>query len=1687
MNKLSKKDIIFVDCLADWPDLIKQANENKTDANGKDITDDWVEEYKKNPIIKEEKNTQVKDVELWHGVNDEKALQKLPNGKYLLTPRPGSDLQKLWFVPTWNSESKRIAVSYANYALVRVMVPFEFTYMKTTRKNGEINKYTESYKPTAPKWERSYQVQEWFLHEGGLEVDPNQIKLAGDLTDEIISLYASASISKRAKEDWMGRPDLSNTIDSETIIRIYETEYKLFKLKSLDSSRPSTLKTIEKYKNSLNLLLPGVISAMKETYKWWINHHKEWVTSYDFPKALALAIKEYPEIEPKRLERDYFDNYSISMHSKYRDIFDKMQNRVEKEEWSKPPLSNILQAYKELQKGTSGNINQDMVLFHKGLTTLHFGGPMMNHFAKVTGVSTKLLTELSEGKLNSKWDNDISKFARFNISKRAGRIDVSQKLIDTIYEDALKSLSCRDVIFQDAGVTNPPQLHLINSYEIDSYPDFGLDVLLRYDLTESGSWATYKTTDNRGTLLLCGFPKFLDDNPDKTEYMKKILKLNIEHELTHMMQYLMSPRNDGDRSYGLPSSFNPHTLKRYKETKDVEEYRKWHNLSDIEFFPLLNDSINRMKQYVFNADPEAMVLLKHLNDPEVFKSLKENIPGGDTKLHTIDVNEAKKIAKERLESFLTHDRIANNLKTSPSKYKKYLREMHRAFEQELGRSSKNASTHISKRAARIDYPKNMFNEIMAWAKPVIMQESKLITELAAEDAFAIVKEYPFSNKSGHQSNTKISKLMNDLRGRWSDKYDEKEYKDINILNVLISGDIDKLNLRKHKDESTFTSSKFDIIMRPEENNIAGQILVSYPYIRRIDSSFNLYSAVADIPAGEHNISFFTNPETKRLYIRTIDEDWINEQFAKIKDCSEKLSMRYLITEDIEPIEIGYPKLKDVLITSEADIAEFTEPFIKYESFINAANAFAANLLGAIKAAENANEYRDIKSDEALSSRKIFNVDISDVEQWSKHEFMRNNWSKLSKSKRMLTVILLNYTSDTANGNYNAETNTIQLFNTVANIAKFGKDNFYTHVGEMENTLKHELVHMMQTLMTELKKLDESKGFQSEWYCPKCGFVDKQSNHGVCPTCNFQMIERQLGGPGKYNPKTYQRYTSESSGQEYYKQHALSDVEFFTRLQNSVEEMKSELTRTYIDPDDNKFLTNKFPSITDYELKPYNMSSLTPEQKGSLKTIRFQKYLEDDATLKHLRNAGEKDKVAKYIRELYRAAKEILTEASVNIPISKRAINYGWWLSPEGKLHPIGVREHRDFVINHPEFFANPLYPGMHPYQRAFSKDWIRIAHSVKNVFVEMPHFDNRYLFRAQKALQDLPPYELVVISSASVQGAGTENATVPYWDFMEAKSLNELKNIERRACLSKRAMQPGWWLSPEGNLHDVGFSNHQEFIYHHPEIFGERKFGQEVYDLAYSKGWIRIDKAYGKISIRVPVPFDESKLRRIQAVMEDKIVAPADTVCYIADDKEYIKVYYDILVSAKNIKELKSNQTDDYADDCPRAMRNPPQESVRMLEQMAKDPLSKYKEKRDFDSTKEPEGKIEKGKNQYRFVIQKHDAEKAGTHYDLRLENDKGAMSSWAIPKARLPKGKEKLLAQKVEDHPTSYNIFEGKIEEGYGKGVVAIHDSGHYEEIEKTNKKIKFKLNGKKEKGTYVLINTDGKRWLILAGKEED
>lgn len=166
--------------------------------------------------------------------------------------------------------------------------------------------------------------------------------------------------------------------------------------------------------------------------------------------------------------------------------------------------------------------------------------------------------------------------------------------------------------------------------------------------------------------------------------------------------------------------------------------------------------------------------------------------------------------------------------------------------------------------------------------------------------------------------------------------------------------------------------------------------------------------------------------------------------------------------------------------------------------------------------------------------------------------------------------------------------------------------------------------------------------------------------------------------------------------------------------------------------------------------------------------------------------------------------------------------------------------------------------------------------------------------------------------------------------------------------------------------------------------------------------------------------------------------------------------------------------------------------------------LKDYRAKRDFAKTAEPSGakaRTAKAKGkQLRFVVQKHDATRL--HYDFRLELD-GVLKSWAITKGPSTNPADKRLAVHVEDHPLDYGGFEGTIPEGeYGGGTVMLWDEGTWEPVGDPHEglaegDLKFRLNGQRMKGEWVLVHMKGRdtktkdgireNWLLIKHRDND
>lgn len=160
--------------------------------------------------------------------------------------------------------------------------------------------------------------------------------------------------------------------------------------------------------------------------------------------------------------------------------------------------------------------------------------------------------------------------------------------------------------------------------------------------------------------------------------------------------------------------------------------------------------------------------------------------------------------------------------------------------------------------------------------------------------------------------------------------------------------------------------------------------------------------------------------------------------------------------------------------------------------------------------------------------------------------------------------------------------------------------------------------------------------------------------------------------------------------------------------------------------------------------------------------------------------------------------------------------------------------------------------------------------------------------------------------------------------------------------------------------------------------------------------------------------------------------------------------------------------------------------------------LEEYKRKRDFRKTPEPSGdepaRKKKGRDELFFCVQKHLA--SHLHYDLRLEWN-GVLLSWAVPKGPSLNPADKRLAMQTEDHPYDYGMFEGVIPEGYGAGIVMLWDYGTWEpeseDVEAAMRKgdLKFRLDGYKLKGSWVLVKTRGyggapNSWLLIKHRDD-
>jgi len=130
---------------------------------------------------------------------------------------------------------------------------------------------------------------------------------------------------------------------------------------------------------------------------------------------------------------------------------------------------------------------------------------------------------------------------------------------------------------------------------------------------------------------------------------------------------------------------------------------------------------------------------------------------------------------------------------------------------------------------------------------------------------------------------------------------------------------------------------------------------------------------------------------------------------------------------------------------------------------------------------------------------------------------------------------------------------------------------------------------------------------------------------------------------------------------------------------------------------------------------------------------------------------------------------------------------------------------------------------------------------------------------------------------------------------------------------------------------------------------------------------------------------------------------------------------------------------------------------------------------------------------QSKFVIMKHEAKKAGLHYDLRFRMPKSKdWASYAVRKGVPTSPGKKVLAVKTTIHNEKEALLTGYIKDGYGAGKLTKWDGGSCVIHKYSDRHITIEFKGSKIKGIYHMIsiktiknlNKSTKEYFLFKGK---
>ena len=125
-----------------------------------------------------------------------------------------------------------------------------------------------------------------------------------------------------------------------------------------------------------------------------------------------------------------------------------------------------------------------------------------------------------------------------------------------------------------------------------------------------------------------------------------------------------------------------------------------------------------------------------------------------------------------------------------------------------------------------------------------------------------------------------------------------------------------------------------------------------------------------------------------------------------------------------------------------------------------------------------------------------------------------------------------------------------------------------------------------------------------------------------------------------------------------------------------------------------------------------------------------------------------------------------------------------------------------------------------------------------------------------------------------------------------------------------------------------------------------------------------------------------------------------------------------------------------------------------------------------------------------KFLVQSHNALKAGPHIDFHLQKG-DVFESWVFPKALPKELGERRLAIESNQHSLSCGNFEGvQIIDGYGAGTMVNVDRGFYDVVKvKGDDQFSVRVQGTLVNGTFCFVKLKNPRfrnggrvsWLVI------